>query len=143
MTGFIPNSKAKERVGFGALLSAVVLFSGVALADEPADLPLIVDGVPMLVKIDSSYVKFNPIAYIEAETGEKREVEPIPTPAMRVVVRNDGNATTAADRVRARQAMQYLCEQFGTDYLLKARFETNPAGHPVWVMGTMGSECRA
>lgn len=103
--------------------------------NPPQQMRLVVDDLPMLVEYDSSYVDFSSVEMTDPDTGETYLVEPIPTPPMLVALRNDGRATTTADKDLALKAVRYFCHKLGTSFSGEPSFEISPAQRPVWVMG--------
>lgn len=102
---------------------------------DDGSLHMVVDGIPLKVGRDSSYIRFNPVQYTDPVTGQTSEIEPIPTPPAITVTRTDGTAITKADAARAVAAMQAYCRAGGQAYRGTPAFEKNPAGRDVWNMG--------
>lgn len=97
---------------------------------------VVIDGVPMRAENDFSFVSYDPFDHTDPATGETITIVPTPSPPEFVVVRNDGQQTTEADRGRALQAAEHICRlDGGQGYRGQLRFETSPAGRPVWLMG--------
>lgn len=109
--------------------------SSVLGLQDDGSMHITVDGVPLRVGNDRSYIRFNPFTYTDPVTGRTSEVEPIPTPPAITVTRTDDTAITRADGARAIGAMRAYCRAGGEAYRGTPVFEKNPAGRDVWNMG--------